>query len=278
MENQTFPRRDAPSRDAAARARGEILEGPPRGPVAPLTWAYEDRALGDAGPLVVETADDVFRPTTTTRLLLRAVRRHAAEGVRSALDLGCGCGVVAAALRRHVVPEGTVAASDISPAAVELTRRNAANAGVEVDVRCGSLFEPWAGMRFDLIVDDVAAMAEPLARASPWYPPQIASDAGEDGTRWITSVLRQAPGHLERGGRIVFPVLSLADQALTLEAAREAFGEVRLLEEEWYPIAPELAARSDLLEELERRGTVELRRRGSRLLWATRVYVAEDPR
>jgi precorrin-6B methylase 2 len=277
MENQTFSRREATSREAAQRQRDGVLEGPPRGPAAQVTWSYEDRALGDADPLVVETAADVFRPTSTTRLLLRGVRRHAAAGVRSALDLGCGCGVVALALRRFVVAEGTVAASDISPAAVELARRNARNAGVELDVRCGSLFEPWSDQRFDLIVDDVAAMAEPLARISPWYPPQIASDAGEDGTRWITSVLREAPAHLQPGGRIVFPVLSLADQARTLDAAREAFREVRLVEEEWYPVAPELAARSDLLEDLERRGTVELRRRGSRLLWATRVYVAEHP-
>ena len=272
MKDQTFSRRDAPS-----RARREVLEGPPRGPAAQVTWAYEDRALGDAEPLVVETAADVFRPTTTTRLLLRGVRKHAGDGVRSALDLGCGCGVVALALRRFVVPEGTVAASDISPAAVELARRNAANASVQLDVRCGSLFEPWSGERFDLIVDDVAAMAEPLARISPWYPPEIASDAGEDGTRWITSVLREAPAHLEPGGRIVFPVLTLADQARTLEVARETFREVRLVEEEWYPVAGELAARADLLEDLERRGTVELRRRGSRLLWATRIYVASDP-
>ena len=234
------------------------------------TYTYEDRALGPAEPIVVETAPDVFVPTSTTRLLLGAVRRHASGRPRSALDLGCGCGVVALALRRFVVPQGHVGASDVSAAAVSLTLRNAARLGLEVDVRHGSLFEPWAGMRFDLIVDDVAAMAEPLARSSPWYPPSVPSEAGFDGTRWIRAVLEQAPRHLTAGGRLVFPLLSLAEQERTLASARDRFGTVRMLEEEWYPLPPELRARGDVLRELTERGTIELKRRGTRTLWATR--------
>lgn len=242
------------------------------------TYTYEDSTFGPAEPLVVETSHEVFHPTSTTRLLLRAARRHAPPGLRSALDLGCGCGVVALALRRFVVPEGRVGASDVSPLAVELTSRNAARLGLELDVRCGSLFEPWEGSRFDLIVDDVAAVAERIARLSPWYPSAVPSEAGEDGTRWIRAVLREAPKHLAAGGLIVFPALTLAEQTRTLATAREHFGTVRLVEEEWYPLVPELAAQLDLLHELAAAGIVEIRRRGSRWLWATRIYVAADPR
>jgi precorrin-6B methylase 2 len=242
------------------------------------TYTYEDRELDPAERVTVETADDVFYPTSTTNLLLRATRRHAADGVGSVLDLGCGCGIVAIVLRRFVVPGGRVCASDLSPAAVELTRRNAARHGVEIDVRRGSLFEPWEGSRFDLIMDDVAAVAEPIARSSPWYPPAVPSEAGEDGTRWISAVLAAAPDYLEPGGRLVFPLLTLAHQERTLEAADAAFETVRLLEEQWYPLAPELLARLDLLQDLASRGIVEIRQRGSRWLWATKVYMAADPR
>jgi precorrin-6B methylase 2 len=242
------------------------------------TYSYEDEAFGRAEPLIVETGHDVFHPTSTTRLLLRAARRQVLPGLRSALDLGCGCGIVALALRRFVVPEGYVGASDVSPAAAKLTHRNAVRLGLELDVRCGSLFEPWQGARFDLIVDDVAAMAERVARLSPWYPAAVPSEAGEDGTRWITAVLREAPQHLAPGGMIVFPVLTLADQARTLAAARKHFGTLRLLDEEWYPLGPELAARLDVLQELATAGVVEIRPRGSRWLWATRIYLAADPR
>ena len=242
------------------------------------SYVYHDPALGPAEPLTVETAADVFEPTRTTRLLLRAARRHAPAAPRSGLDLGCGCGIVALALRRFVLPAGRVGASDLSPSAVELTRRNAARLGLDVEVRCGSLFEPWAGERFGLIVDDVAAVAEPIARRSRWYPAQVPSDAGEEGTRWICRVLEEAPRHLEPGGALLFPLLGLAGREEPLERARRAFEEVRLVEEEWYPLAPELAEHMDLLEDLARRGVVELQRRGSRRLWATRVYLAREPR
>lgn len=243
----------------------------------PATYMYEDKSLDPAQRLEVETSAGVFQPTSTTRLLLRAARRHLVEAWATALDLGCGCGIVALVLRRFVVPEGDVGASDVSAAAVALTRRNAALAGVDLDVRHGSLFEPWAGRRFDLIVDDVAAMAEPVARASRWYPPEVPSEAGEDGTRWIAAVLAEAPDHLTPGGRLLFPVLTLADEAKTLAVARARFRSVEMLEEEWYPLGPELAARMDLLQDLSSRGIIEIRRRGSRWTWGTKVYVASDP-
>jgi release factor glutamine methyltransferase len=240
-------------------------------------YAYNDDKLGPAESLEVETSTAVFHPTSTTRLLLRAVRRDARATDRSALDIGCGCGIVAIALRRFVLPAGRIGASDVSPAAVELAKRNSERLGAGVDVRCGSVFEPWMGCRFDLIVDDVSAVAEPIARSSSWYPPQVPSEAGEDGTRWITGVLEQAPEFLEPEGRLFFPVLTLADEEKTLAVASDRYANVTQLEEEWYPLGPDLVLRLALLQELADRGIVQLRRRGSRWLWATKVYVASKP-
>ncbi len=240
-------------------------------------YIYNDGKLGPAEPLQVETSAAVFQPTSTTRLLLRAVRRHARATDRSALDLGCGCGIVAIALRRFVLPAGRIGASDVSPAAVELAKRNSERAGANVNVRCGSVFEPWKGFRFDLIVDDVSAVAESIARSSSWYPPQVPSEAGDDGTRWITGVLEQAPGFMEPEGRLFFPVLTLADEEKTLAAASARYACVIQLEEEWYPLEPDLTPRLDLLQELAARGVIQIRKRGSRWLWATKVYMASNP-
>src|SRR5207245_2834613 len=129
---------------------------------------------------------------------------------RSVLDLGCGTGIVAVVLARLLAPEVTVGASDLSAAAVRLTRHNARNNRVLIDCRRGSLFEPWAGERFDLIVDDVSGVAEPVARVSGWYPAPVPSQAGDDGTRWILEVLARASDYLAQGGRLVFPVLTLS--------------------------------------------------------------------
>jgi methylase of polypeptide subunit release factors len=157
---------------------------------------------------------------------------------------------------------------------VRLARHNAARHGVALDCRRGSLFEPWAGERFDLVVDDVAGVAEPLARLSGWYPAGVPSDAGRDGTRWVLEVVERAPEFLAPGGRLVFPVLSLSRAAPVLERARRRFATVRLVEEQWYPLGPDLLAHLAEVQALAAEGAVQIEKRGSRWCWATRIYVA----
>jgi release factor glutamine methyltransferase len=245
---------------------------------APTEFSYRDKQLGDTIALTVATAPDVFYPTSTTVLLLRAARRVLATRPppRAVLDLGCGSGVVAVVLATLLGSATRVCASDLSAAAVRLARHNAARHGVAIDCQRGGLFEPWAGTgeRFDLIVDDVAGVAEPLARLSGWYPAGVPSDTGRDGTRLITAVLAQAPGHLAPGGRLVFPVLTLSREETVLEQARAAFDAVEQVEEQWYPLGEELLAQFQAVEQLAAEGSVRIAKRGSRWCWATRIFVA----
>jgi methylase of polypeptide subunit release factors len=239
-------------------------------------FEYKDRDFGDTQGIVVATSPDVFYPTSTTNLLLGGVRRFASKDTTSALDLGCGCGIVAVALAKLVLPRAAIYASDISAEAVALAQQNARNLQAAIDCRCGSLFEPWEGMKFDLIVDDVAGMSEPIARHSRWYPPHIHSDAGEDGARWIARVLSQAPEFLTPKGQILFPVLTLSNESRILDAARSRFARVELITEQWYPIGSDLSPHMNLIEDLMAKGQIEVRKKGSRWLWATKIYRAAN--
>ena len=243
-------------------------------PLTAATFTYLDKKLGDSEAVAVVTSPEVFQPTSTTALLLRAVRRSLTPPPRSVLDLGCGTGIVSIVLAKALPSGVAVHASDLSAAAVALTRLNAERNGVAVDCRCGSLFAPWRGSRFDLIVDDVPGVAEPLARLSGWYPPAVPSDAGTDGTRWILEVLDQAPEFLTAGGRLIFPVLTLSREERVLERARQRFASVEQLEEQWYPLNEELLAHFALVEQLMAEGDITVERRGSRWCWATKIYVA----
>src|SRR2546425_7876409 len=178
--------------------------------IAPLEFSYRDKKLGDTQAVSVVTAPDVFHPTSTTVLLLRAARRALAHGPppRTVLDLGCGSGIVGVVLAKLLPPITHVCASDLSAAAVRLARRNAARNGVAVDCRRGSLFEPWPGERFDMIVDDVAGGLEPRARASGGDPPGGARDGGQDGTRWVPGRPERAPDFLAPGGPRLVPGLA----------------------------------------------------------------------
>jgi len=70
-----------------------------------------------------------------------------APTARTALDLGTGCGLLAATLARLGLQ---VIATDISEAAVACARKNCR--GLNVDVRHGDMFTPVEGETFDLVV------------------------------------------------------------------------------------------------------------------------------
>jgi len=255
-----------------------------RSPPAPSekdegSFSYQDKRLGDTEAVAVATAPDVFRPTSTTVLLLRAARKALArQRPHSVLDLGCGTGIVAVVLAKLLPADAVVCASDLSPAAVALARRNAERNGIAVQCRSGSLFDPWQGQRFNLIVDDVAGVAEPLDRLSGWYPPGVPSAAGSDGTRWVLEILDQAPDFLAPGGLLIFPVLTLSREQLVTERARSRFAAVELVEEQWYPaneqLLEQLLEHLPLLEQMAMAGNARVEKRGSRSCWATRIYVA----
>src|SRR6267378_6244308 len=102
-------------------------------------YAYRDKKLGDTEAVRVATAPDVFYPTSTTVLLLRAARRALVHRPRSVLDVGCGCGIVGIVMAKCAPPDVEVCASDLSAAAVRLARYNAGRQGATVDCRRGSL-------------------------------------------------------------------------------------------------------------------------------------------
>lgn len=83
--------------------------------------------------------------------------------VGSVLDVGTGCGIQALHASRHA---GRVVATDIAARALAFARFNAALAGVELDLRAGSMLEPVVGETFDLVVSNPPFVITPRSQAS----------------------------------------------------------------------------------------------------------------
>ena len=115
------------------------------------------------------------------------------ERVGRALDLGTGCGVQALHLSTHA---DSVVATDVLPRALDLTRLGAALSGVELDVRLGSLFEPVAGERFDLIVSNPPFVIGAAAAGAV----RTYRDGGLAGDDFCRRLIAQAPDYLTEGG------------------------------------------------------------------------------
>jgi len=110
----------------------------------PAWWVVSD--LGSAvrpGPVA---ADHVLGVGSAARTLAQATIR---EPVARAVDIGTGCGIQALHLSTHAQ---AVTATDISERALRYAATTAALSGRSWDLRSGSLLDPVAGERFDLVV------------------------------------------------------------------------------------------------------------------------------
>jgi release factor glutamine methyltransferase len=125
------------------------------------------------------------------------------------LDIGVGSGCIAVSLAR-LLPGAEVFGVERSAEALALALRNAQQNGVTVVCREGSVFEPFAGEHFDLIVSnppyiptgDLAGL-QPEVRD---FEPVGALDGGVDGLDFYRAMIPAAPDYLEPDGLLLFEV------------------------------------------------------------------------
>lgn len=259
----------AGSAEEAEAEAGRILEAalaqqPARAADLALAWA-ESRARGT--PLAhltgrhsflgveLVTGRGVLAPREETEILARAVLEVLQETARRepgrellVADLGCGAGNLSCAVAK-ALPDARVWASDITAAAVELTRRNVALNGLQgrVEACQGDLFASLENKGLEGNLD--AVMMNP-----PYIPsvslqkgrsarllnhePLEAFDGGPYGISIIRRLQQEAPAFLRPGGHLLFEfgtgqaevveALVKRNPALSLvRFARDAGGEAR---------------------------------------------------
>lgn len=154
----------------------------------------------------------VLVPRPETEIVVETVMRAArALPNPTILDLGCGSGAIALTLALEL-PRAAVFASDVSPDAVGVTRENARRLGVtdRVVVRCGDLFGPYEGRRFDFVVSNPPYVASgALGRLAPEvrdHEPRVALDGGADGLDFYRRLAAEADGVLGADAALVVEI------------------------------------------------------------------------
>lgn len=163
--------------DAAGQAHwwvasdlGEMVTGRPLAP---------DHVLGIGGASL-----------TLAQLTVRAPRRRV-------LDVGTGCGIQALHATRHA---DAVVATDVSARALGFAAFNAALASVDVDLRRGSLLEPVAGERFDLVVSNPPFVITPRRVHDAGLPVMEYRDAARSGDDLVRDLVVGLGDLLTPGG------------------------------------------------------------------------------
>jgi len=230
---------------------------------------------GRTGPFTVSLGDGVFHPTHTSRTLAEALEIEPGDTV---IDVGCGSGVLSFVAAR--LGAGRVIGSDLSTRAIDVARENARSLGLQdrVEFRVGNLLDPVHGERANVIIGDVSGIPDEIGRLAGWFPDGHAG--GPTGAELPAAMLESIRENecLAPGGRLYLPTGTLQAENKILEVARRIFGQANLqsLLSREFPL-PDVVAKSKAVAEMMREGVLDLRERGSRLLWRLQIWRCEMP-
>ena len=215
-------------------------------------------------PTTLRVPAGVYRPQEDSALLIEALRSTGRVPQSRVADLCSGSGVIALAAAADGA--ASVSAFEMSGAAVDCARANAAAAGLDVRVHRGSWsrvveFEP-----FDVVTCNppyvpfaVDADDAPIPVAAG---PDAAWNAGPDGRQVLDPLCENAAVMLADGGTILIVHSEFADVDRTVEGLRSSGLDADVVAEQWIPFGPVLTARAHWLE---RAGMLDVGRRQERL-------------
>ena len=224
--------------------------------------------------IVLTLEHGAFVPTGTTKVLIKAVQR-VVSGPVTMLDLGCGSGIVGLALHLSGLVKAPLFASDLSGPSVRCSRINFERYRCAANLRTGSLFEPWLGHKFDVIIDDISGISQEIAAVSSWFR-GVPCESGRDGTALVVEIIRKAPQYLTNHGKFFFPIISLSNVDILLNTAKEKFNTVERVSRQEWPLPDELKIHMPLLERLHDEGSIRLHKRFGMVLWSTEIYCASN--
>ena len=152
---------------------------------------------------------NVLIPRPETELLVElAIKAARGNGVKEIADIGTGCGAIAISLAINL-PQVTVYATDISPAALAVAYANCERHGVidRVVLRHGDLLEPLK-KPVDMIVANLPYVRQrDLMKNTPLsYEPALALNGGTSGLDRIRTLCQQAGTRLNKPRYLILEI------------------------------------------------------------------------
>ena len=150
----------------------------------------------------------VLIPRPETELIVERVLALTLRPPTRVLDVGTGSGCLAVTLALELT-DATVTATDESPAALAVARRNAARHGARVALACGDLAAHLAG-GFDLVVANLPYIPDgeiaSLPRDVREFEPHTALAGGADGADLLRHLIADLPRLLGPAGHALLEV------------------------------------------------------------------------
>ncbi|MGE0130698.1 MAG: peptide chain release factor N(5)-glutamine methyltransferase [Blastocatellales bacterium] len=190
-----------------------------------------------------EVTPDVLIPRPETELIveetIRLVQQNKAAKPAPPVivDVGTGSGCIAVALAREL-DGARVIASDISLAALRVSRRNAARHGLENQIGfiASDLLDAFADERFaDFILSNPPYVSDEemptLQREVRDWEPHLALTDLNDGLSVYRRLLKDASSRLKPGGHLICEMGYTQSESISAMVDREVWAEPRMLDD-----------------------------------------------
>lgn len=216
---------------------------------------------------------NTFKPTSTSELLLETILKDKSN-LGKTLDIGTGVGFIILMLDLYNKIEIGSCASDLSQENIKFCKINSKNFKSKIEIKLGSLFEPWQNYKFDTIINDISGVVPKIAAYSGWFN-GVPIECGEDGADLTIEFLEKSLNYLEKFGILYTPILSLQNENRIFKTIDKMGLKYEVLSSKYWFLPEIICSKVDLLTELTSLGYIRLEKKFGRYCWYTSVLRLE---
>jgi SAM-dependent methyltransferase len=215
----------------------------------------------------------VFKENLTSKLLQREaliiLRKLKKKDI---CEIGCGDGNISSYLIKNQINKHHYFLSDISELAIKHAKKNIKYD--KVIFKAGSLFVPWKGKKFDIIISDVSSLSQVIANKSPWYQ-GVKSNCGIDGLKNVDKIIKQLDKNLKPNGIFIIPLISLSNTDQLKKVLKLKFKIFKETKKIYWPIPLFFKQNIDLFDRLRKKKIIYYEKKFGTYLAYTSVAICK---
>ena len=229
------------------------------------------------------SSNNVFLPNLTSKLIFDTSLKKIILSKRktlNVLEMGCGIGAIGISLILSSKKKINYHASDLSKSAINITRKNISRHNLkDTETKIGSMFEPWnksKKRKFDLIINDVSAISNKVAKISPWFTNNIPSSETDHGLENTMDFLLNYKNFLNKKGIAIFPFISLSSKKFLTKFLKKNDIQPLVDKKVEWPLPKNLLKHKKILEKLKKNNIISYTYKHGFIICETEVLVIKN--